>query len=154
MKLSKLLILIVLGLTVDWSSSQEMVAVNEVYVNYLDRGAQTDYFVISNLNGGINVNNAWLAVGLNGEKRMSGAVAVVCKNVNGKGVIEHYYMNGYSPQLLDNMNPSVGLSAVSISINQGFLVCQFTRENTFNGFVSSISTGYAYILTAFGAGKN
>ncbi len=85
---------------------------------------------------------------------MGGAVAVVCKNVNGKGVIEHYYMNGYSPQLLDNMNPSVGLSAVSISINQGFLVCQFTRENTFNGFVSSISTGYAYILTAFGAGKN
>ncbi len=154
MKLSKLLIVIVLGLTVGWSSSQEMVAVNEVYVNYLDRGAQTDYFVISNLNGGINVNNAWLAVGLNGEKRMGGAVAVVCKNVNGKGVIEHYYMNGYSPQLLDNMNPSVGLSAVSISINQGFLVCQFTRENTFNGFVSSISTGYAYILTAFGAGKN
>ncbi len=60
MKLSKLLIVIVLGLTVGWSSSQEMVAVNEVYVNYLDRGAQTDYFVISNLNGGINVNNAWL----------------------------------------------------------------------------------------------
>ena len=140
-------------LSCTFSSGQEMVSVNEVYINYLDRGAQTDYFVISNLNGGVDVTNAWIAVGLNGEKKMAGAVAVVCKNVKGVGKIEHYYLNGNVPQLLDVNNPSVGLSNVQITINQGFLVCQFTRENTFNGFVSSIASGYAYMLSAFGAGN-
>lgn len=152
MRLALFTFLVALCLHSQPTIAQEMVAVNEVYVNYLDKGTQTDFFVISNLNGGVDVNNAWLAVGLNGEKKMSGAVAVVCKNENGFGKVEHYYLNGYVPQLLDSMNPSVGLSKVSVSLNQGFLVCQFTRENTFNGFVSTITSGQAYLLTAFGAG--
>ncbi len=154
MQLNKLLILVVLSLAVEWTSSQEMVYVNEVYINFLDRGAQTDFFVISNLNGGVDLNNAWVAVGFNGEKKMGGTIAVVCKNQNGKGIVEHHYLNGYQPQLVDSSNPSAGLSSMSVTINQGFLVCQFTRDNLFNGFVSTINTGYAYVLSAFGAGEN
>lgn len=51
-------------------NAQDMVNVNEVIVNYFDRGFQTDYFLISNLKGNINVNDAWVSVGLNGEKQM------------------------------------------------------------------------------------
>lgn len=52
-------------------SGQQSITLNNVIVNFLNRGSQTDFFLISNLpNSGVNVNNAWVSVGLNSNNKM------------------------------------------------------------------------------------
>lgn len=128
------------------------VNIKNVIINYYNRGTHTDYFLLSNLDG-INVDDAWLAIGLNAERKMDGTISVVCKNNNGVSSIEHYYLNKYQPQLVNQLNPSVGLSNIQVSVNQGYLVCQFSRENTFNNYVANIATGLAYMSVAYGQGS-
>lgn len=52
-------------------SGQQSITLNNVIVNFLNRGSQTDFFLISNFpNSGVNVNNAWVGVGLNSNNKM------------------------------------------------------------------------------------
>jgi hypothetical protein len=47
------------------------------------------------------------------------------KDVN---AIEHYYNEGpYQPDVLDHSNATIGLSNSSITLNNKFLTCKFTR---------------------------
>ena len=77
---------------------------------------------------------------------------MICKNNDGKSSVEHYYLNGYLPEYLDPVNPSVGISNSRIMIDEGYMICSFTRDN----FVSNVNNYYdtlnfeAYLLVAFG----
>jgi hypothetical protein len=42
--------------------------------------------------------------------------------------VEHYYNEGeYTPNVLDSSNATIGLSNSSITLNNKFLTCKFTR---------------------------
>ncbi len=64
----KNILLLVFGVQI--VSCQQSITLSNVIVNFLNRGSQTDFFLISNLSPGINANNAWVGVGLNSEKKM------------------------------------------------------------------------------------
>lgn len=49
---------------------QQSITLKNVVVNFLNRGQQTDFFLISNLAPGIDANNAWLGVGVNSIDKM------------------------------------------------------------------------------------
>ena len=123
------------------TQTKNSIMVGNVIISYTIRPTQTDFFLLSNLDTSIDVNNAWLAMALNSNDKMNGGVAVVCSNYNGNSSVEHYYLNGYVPQLIDANVPGTGLSNVQVSVDDGWLVCSFTRENSFNNYVSNIDTG-------------
>ena len=51
-------------------NTQQSLQVNNVIVNFLNRGTETEFFLLSNLKPGIDVKNAWLAVGFNSDRAM------------------------------------------------------------------------------------
>lgn len=51
-------------------NAQQSLQVNNVIVNFLNRGTETEFFLLSNLRPGIDVKNAWLAVGFNSDRAM------------------------------------------------------------------------------------
>ena len=153
------ILLLVVALLGGLTECQQSITIQNVVVNFLNRGEQTDFFVISNLGPDIDINNAYLAVGLNHNQEMEKTNAVVCKNVNGSMSIEHYYNDGYLPELMKATMPKVGLSNTHIMVDSGYIICQFTRDNSYPGlnryFDSNLNE--AYMLVSFGKisfGKN
>jgi hypothetical protein len=70
--------------------------------------------------------------------------------VNGNSV-EHYYNNGFSPELLSQSNPTIGLSNSKIIIDQNYFSCFFSRANSYDdALYFNINNNDPYILIAFG----
>ena len=61
-------------------------------------------------------------------------------------------MKDYKPQLIDIKLPSIGIKNVQVSVNQGYLICTFKRQNAFNAQITS-DTGYANMIVAYGSGE-
>ena len=61
-----------------------------------------------------------------------GASVVICKSLqeSSNNVVEHYYNNGHRSSLLDENNPTTGISNANIRIIENNLVCTFRRENS------------------------
>jgi len=146
------IMLLVLALSGRWADCQQSITIQNVVVNFLNRGVQTDFFVISNLAPGVDLNNAYLAVGLNRNQEMEETSVVVCKNKNGSSSVEHFYNNGYIPELMDPTLPMIGLSNTFMMVDSGYIICQFSRDNAYPGldryFDSNLNE--AYLLVAFG----
>ncbi len=142
---------IVIAFLDDWADCQQSITIDNVIVNFLNRGQQTDFFVISNLEPSVGAD-AYLAVGLNSGKRMDGSSAVVCKNINGSLSIEHYYNNGYRPELMDTTNPMIGLSNTIMFLDSGYIICQFSRDNSYPGLSRYFDTNLneAFLLYSYG----
>jgi hypothetical protein len=66
--------------------------------------------------------------------------------------VEHYHNNGYSPSLLDSMNPSLGITKESLSLSNGNALCSFTRENSnSNKLYFDLNADSPYLIAARGA---
>jgi hypothetical protein len=66
--------------------------------------------------------------------------------------VEHYYNEGeYTPNVLDSSNATIGLSNSSITLNNKFLTCKFTRvkKNPTVDHYFDLDKNF-YILTAYG----
>lgn len=66
-------------------NSLESINLNNVIVNYMNKGSETDFYLISNLKAPANVNNAWLSVALNSQ---TGMVFILLFN----SMIIYYYL--------------------------------------------------------------
>ena len=76
---------------------------------------------------------------------------MVCKNENGKASVEHYYLNGNLPELINATDASMGISNARVRVDQGFMICEFSRKNAIaNIKYYDVNNNEAYILTAFG----
>lgn len=66
--------------------------------------------------------------------------------------VEQYYLNSYLPELLDGGYPTRGISNSRLTVDDGYIICQFTRENSYDGINNYFDTTSmeAYILVAFG----
>lgn len=74
-----------------------------------------------------------------------------CKNNDGISSVEHYYLNGYLPGYINATVPKLGISNARISVDQGYIICQFSRRNNFeNSRYYDTNNNEAYILAAFG----
>ena len=68
--------------------------------------------------------------------------------------VEHYFNQEFNSDLLDNSNPTIGLTSTAIIIDQGFLNCKFTRDNSnINKKFFDIYKNNTYILIAYGSGN-
>jgi len=76
---------------------------------------------------------------------------VLCKNSPNEKSIDHYYNTAKNePFLLDQTNSSIGLSKTSIDIQNGFLICNFTREKKINLNNYFNLNKKKFLLAAFG----
>lgn len=67
--MSKSLSLTIVGVlllsTIGFISAQQSISLLNVYVTWANRGTQTDFVVTSPLSTGINLNDSWIALGIN-----------------------------------------------------------------------------------------
>lgn len=69
----------------------------------------------------------WLAIGFGNNRQMGDDCVVMCKHMKDVNTIEHYYNEGpYQPSVFPS-NATIGLSNSSITLNNKFLTCKFTR---------------------------
>ena len=59
-----------------------------------------------------------------------GCNVIWCKSLGSNSAVEHYYNYGYSPDYIDSNLPQIGLSNTALVVDQGKIVCNFTRDNT------------------------
>jgi hypothetical protein len=77
----------------------------------------------------------------------------MCQINGATQLVQHYYNSGRSPPELMS-NPTVGFSNFQVSINNGLMTCNFTRQMSMPGTKNyfDISTTPYYLLVA--SGKN
>lgn len=71
--------------------------------------------------------NVWAAFAFSHDQRMGDDDANVCLYSASFGTVQHYVNIGNHPTLLDNTNPYVGYSDITVSYKNGMLKCSFTR---------------------------
>jgi hypothetical protein len=57
----------------------------------------------------------------------------------------------FTPSLLDTNNPSIGINNAKVSMNNGFIVCSFSRDRTKNVNNYFDLNKSHFLLSAFGA---
>ena len=76
---------------------------------------------------------------------------VLCKNTPNEKSINYYQTTGkIRPELLDESNPTIGLSDSNVTLNQGFLVCSFTRDKKAHSNNYFNLNKNFFLLAAFG----
>ncbi len=97
------------------------------------------------------MKDAWLAVGLNNEAKMSGTYIFLCRNSPTLKYVHHYFANGYSTSFKDSSNPTFGISLSSLRTFKSNISCNFRVENK---VLTDINYQKPYVLLAYGAGRN
>lgn len=83
---------------------------------------------------------------------LQGGNGVICKNNNGITSVSHFTLNNFLPELIDSTMPDLGLSNARLIIDEGYMICQFTRDNSveFPNYYDT-TKNEAYLLVAFGS---
>ena len=129
------------------------VFLKNVFISFANNGTHTNFVVKTNLSESLSVHNCWVGVGLGPSTGMSGASVVMCTSSQGSMQVMHYYNNGHRSSLLDTNEPSIGLSESNITLDENYLVCSYTRENSnSNGKYFDLNKSSPYIQVAYGSG--
>ncbi|CAF0896567.1 unnamed protein product [Brachionus calyciflorus] len=142
------------NLILSQQQQQQTINLLNSHIQWKNTGLQTEFSITSNLGGGDgDLNNAWLAIGLNPLSQMTGANAIVCQSTS----ISHEHLGRlYTVSKLDPNRPSVGLSNSKLSIDGSNLTCSFTRENNVVGvdnYLNITENSLYHVLVAYGFGK-
>jgi hypothetical protein len=135
--------------------SKSIELMKNVNLTYRYRMNETDFEVSASFgnNRSLWVNSAWLGIGLNHYSEMDGANVVVCTNLNGNISIEHYYNSERDSRIMNELDPTLGLTNMSLMIKDNKMICKFTRDN-FNRdafYYYDLKNGSApFILIAYG----
>ena len=80
-----------------------------------------------------------------------GGNGIICKSNNGRNSVSHYSLDNYVPDFLNGTKPDVGLSNTNVIVDEGYIICQFTRENKYDlqNYYDTTKNA-AYLLIAFG----
>ncbi|CAF0967624.1 unnamed protein product [Brachionus calyciflorus] len=129
--------------------------IDDVYVTWKNTGEKTYFKVTANLKE-FNYHDCWISIGINRSPLMNGANSVVCRMNNNVTWTRHYLNNGRSPSLLDENEPSLGLSDTCVSVIKDNITCQFIRKNQVDDKMESYfkinETNEYYLIYAAGEG--
>ncbi|CAF1082591.1 unnamed protein product, partial [Brachionus calyciflorus] len=124
---------------------------DKMSVKFKNYGSQTE-FIATALIEKVNINSAYIAVGLNLNRIMSGASEVVCKKSGSQTFVEHYYNDGLNPIYLDDTNRTIGINKASVTASGNYLTCRFYRDNSnSNSRYLNINTEALFVLFAYGS---
>ncbi|CAF1134723.1 unnamed protein product, partial [Brachionus calyciflorus] len=104
---------------------------DKIRIEFKNYGQKTDFTAIALIENGININNVWLGIGLNLNRKMPNTDVVVCKKNNTILSVEHYYNDNLQPRYINESNKFVGLSSMSITTFGNTIICKFTRDNSY-----------------------
>lgn len=157
-----------LNIQVTVITSQSINVANS-YVTWRNLGTETEFNITSKLEG-LNVQDAWIALGLNNLPQMvhhiyktfflikyffkSGTNAVVCRYASTVLKVHHYLNSGYSSSLLNPTDPYIGLLSSKVQIFDSNLTCSFRRENSvdFKGYININELSSLNIIVAYNIG--
>ncbi len=81
---------------------------------------------------------------------------MICRNNRGKQFVRHFYAKNYDVKLIDETNPSIGLSKIEQLKNKTHAICSFTRLNempkTVKNYYLIRKNERPYMIHAFGFG--
>ena len=131
------------------------VGVGKIEVYYQTRGSVTDFNVVAphDTSSILSETNSWIAVGFGPAKSMDKSSAVVCKSTSNGKTIQHYYNNRTTPSLIDQANPTIGLTNTKLTFDSQFIICSFTRENSNSNPRYYNINNNPYVLTAWGTNR-
>ncbi len=78
---------------------------------------------------------------------------VICSNVRGKNLVQHYHANNYGIKLVQDQEMSIGLSDMSQLRNDTHAVCSFTRKNQMKSarnYFEIKPNALSYLVHAYG----
>lgn len=127
----------------------------DVSISFANRGKYTDFIISTSFpNKRIDVNDAWVSVGINQKPEMNNTNAIVCrKNYTVTWVRSYLNGDGFS-NLFDVNNAKIGLNNTKVEVINGYLICSFSRINSLPKLKGYYPANRSYyLLTAFGSGK-
>ena len=89
----------------------------------------TKFSLNTPLGNDVEINDAWIDLGLNEGQKMDGSHVFVCRNLPESQWVKHYYTQWYRLLLKDDSKPTIGILDSSISTNRSNLICKFTVDN-------------------------
>lgn len=156
MKKSKYCLILIIGfhILISITDGQE-INLDNIIITWSNNGNKTDFKLRSFDTGVENIQDSWIAVGLNDKKLMEGADIVVCRYSPNSTWVKHYVARRYKLQLIDKINESVGLSNSSVTFDDEDLTCSFTRDNLNDNYGKNYFQlrNSAYLLVAYGSGE-
>ena len=124
----------------------------QIYYLYNQSTFSTDFIVVSQTTKtSLSESNAWIAFGLNAEPQMESTTVVVCKSTPFGKQVQHYYNNGFTPEMLDKTNPTIGLTNAKFIFNNTNMICSFTKKNVVvnSRYFNIIQGNDPYFLIAY-----
>ncbi|CAF0906542.1 unnamed protein product [Brachionus calyciflorus] len=121
-------------------------------VDFKNCGTITHFTVTAVIGNGVSIDNVWVGMGLNINRKMPGADVVICKRNTTFNSIEHYYNDGLVPKYMNLSNKFESLSSMSISVSENVLTCKFSRDNSNpNPFYKNLNTESLYVISGYGS---
>ena len=112
----------------------------------------TNFQLNAKIDANVSIYSAWLGIGFAKKNEMGDDNAVLCLNSPSLVRIGQYYSpNKSRPFLIDDSQPSLGLSLMKIQTRDDFLSCSFRRvkSNDSNKFYFDLNNQFN-ILAAYG----
>lgn len=102
----------------------------------------------------VNIQSAWVGLAFADMQEMGNNSAVLCfSNLANPNNVQGYYLIGHTvPIVFLASNPTYGITNPSVTTNNGFLSCRFTRQKASSDYAlfADISKNTYYILNAYG----
>jgi hypothetical protein len=102
----------------------------------------------------VNIQSAWVGLAFADQQEMGNNSAVLCfSNLATPNNVQGYYLIGHNvPIVFLASNPTYGITNPSVTANNGFLSCRFTRQKSSSDYslFADISKNTYYILNAYG----
>jgi hypothetical protein len=129
--------------------------VGKIDVYYKTRGSVTDFNIVAphDTSSILSETNSWISVGFGPAKTMDKSSAVVCKSTSNGKTVQHYYNNRNTPGLIDQANPTIGLTNAKLTFDSQNIICSFTRENSNSNSKYFNITNNPIVLTAWGTNR-
>jgi hypothetical protein len=106
---------LLLAIVSQYSCERNTLTIGGVTVTWENLGIKTKFSASSPLGRGVSINDAWLGIGLNNFKRMSGINAVICRQSPQKTYVRNHLNGAFSTALMSASNPELGLTGIYIS---------------------------------------
>ncbi len=133
------------------SQSIDLLNVNVQFTRTISSNSDSTLFRLSGpLANGVDINDAWLAIGLNDRSQMGGAHVFICRNSANTKWVRHYFTLYYILTLRDQSNPSLGLTGTQINTVSSNLTCEFTIDNS---VLTQVNYAESFFMLAYGRGK-
>jgi len=132
-------------------AGQNGLSLSNIDIRFENKGTQTNFVLTLQLSEDSDSSNVWFAVGFNDFPIMDKANVVICQSLPNSQSVRHFYNNGYSVELLDSDQPTLGLSNTALLIDQDKLTCTFTRQNSnANSKYFDLNSKAPYVVAAYG----